>query len=448
MSILRLPARLANLDQRTGRILATAAASYLGRFGSALVLLVTIPLARQHLVPEQFGVWMMLSSLLSFFAFADLGVGNGVLNRVTLARANEREDEFAHAVAGGYLCTALVGVFLALVWFAWRAGASNPTSLVGTLTTASRAPALAALQAFVLLLALNVPATLIQKIQLGSQQGHLVGLSQLGASIATLVFVPTALMMDGPLWLLVVSSFGMQVLANIVNSVWWLTRHRVPAAIARHGVHRATLVALLGSGAMFFVLQLAAAFAFQSDSIVLTHVLGPAAYGDFSVVQRLFLFVSALLSTGFTGLWPAFGDAIARGDMAWARRALLRSVIVAGCVAACVTGTLVLSLGTITSHWLHMVVAPPLSLALALATWTTIDAMTSVAGVFMNAANVLRAQIVFALLMASLAFAGKWWLAPILGPTGSVLATIGAYCLVSVPAQIFIFSRLFARSSA
>ncbi len=438
------------MDQRTGRILATAAASYLGRFGSAIVLLVTIPVARQHLVPELFGVWMMLSSLLSFFVFADLGVGNGVLNRVTLARANAREDDFAHAVAGGYLCTGLVSIALVAAWFAWRLMSHDPTAAVGKLTPTSQAQALDALQAFVLLLALNVPATLIQKIQLGCQQGHLVGLSQLGASIATLIFVPTALMMDGPLWLLVAASFGMQVLANVINSVWWLARHHVPAAIALHGVHRATLVALLSSGAMFFVLQLAAAFAFQSDSIVLTHVLGPAAYGDFSVVQRVFLFVSALLSTGFTGLWPAFGDAMARGDLAWARRALLRALAVAAGVSALITCALVLSLGYVTSRWLHMPVAPPLSLALALATWTTIDAVTSVAGVFMNAANLLRAQLIFAVLMASLAFAGKWWLAPILGPTGSVLATIGAYCLVSIPAQIFIFSRLFAtsRSSA
>ncbi len=442
----RLSPRLANLDPRTSRVLLTAATSYVGRFGSGIVLLITIPLAKQHLTPELFGVWMMLSSLLAFFAFVDLGVGNGVLNRVTSARANGRDDEFAHAVAGGYLCTGLVGLIIAAAWFVWRVAAAEPTSIAGALTPASRDAALAALQAFALLLALNVPAVLIQKIQLGSQQGHWIGVSQLFASVATLILVPATLLNDGPLWMLVVSSFGMQVLVNVVNSVWWLVRNGVPAQLAVHGIHRGTLAALLASGAMFFVLQLAAAFAFQSDAIVLTHVLGPAAYGDFSAVQRLFLFVSALLSTGLMGLWPAFGDAMSRGDSAWARRMLFRALRIAGVVAALSTCALVLCLGFLTAHWLHMKAAPPLALALALATWTTIDAMGGVAGTFMNASNVLRAQIVFALAMASLAFAGKWWLSPHLGATGAVLATIGAYCLVSVPGQIFIFSRLFASS--
>jgi O-antigen/teichoic acid export membrane protein len=242
----------------------------------------------------------------------------------------------------------------------------------------------------------------------------------------------------------------MQVLGNVANSAWWLASNGVPALIARYGIHRETLMALLRSGAMFFALQVAVAFAFQSDSVVITHVLGAAAYGDFSVVQRLFLFVSALLSTGIVALWPAFGDAMARGDVVWARRALLRALAIAGGVASLACGTLVLSLGFVTAHWLHMTTPPPLMLAIALATWTTIDAMGAVSGTFMNASNVLRAQIVFALLMASLAFVGKWWLTPRLGPPGAVLATIGAYCLVSIPAQIFIFSRLFAssRSSA
>jgi len=433
----------ARFDSRTGRVLLTAATSYLGRFGSGIVLLVTIPMARQHLTPELFGVWMMLSSLLSFFAFVDLGVGNGVLNRVTSARASGREDQFAHAVAGGYFCTALVGLLIAAAWFVWRHTAAEPTSIAGALTPGSRDAALAALQTFALLLALNVPATLIQKIQLGAQQGHWIGISQIFASVATLILVPTTLLTDGPLWMLVVSSFGMQVLVNLLNSAWWLMRNNVPSQLAAHGIHRATLAALLASGALFFVLQLAAAFAFQSDAIVLTHVLGPSAYGDFSAVQRLFLFVSALLSTGLMGLWPAFGDAMSRGDVAWARRMLIRALRIAGVTAALSASALALSLGFFATHWLHMKSAPPLALALALATWTTIEAMGGVAGTFMNASNVLRAQLVFALLMASLAFAGKWWLSPHFGATGAVIATILAYCLISVPGQFFIFSRLF-----
>jgi O-antigen/teichoic acid export membrane protein len=70
---------LASLDDRSSGLLVIAGASYLARLGSALTLLLTIPLACRILDSETFGIWMMLSSLLAFFAFADLGVGNGTI---------------------------------------------------------------------------------------------------------------------------------------------------------------------------------------------------------------------------------------------------------------------------------------------------------------------------------------------------------------------------------
>ena len=70
--------------------------------------------------------------------------------------------------------------------------------------------------------------------------------------------------------------------------------------------------------------------------------------------------------------------------------------------------------------------------------------MGSVSGVFMNGANLVRIQVVVALLMAALAFAGKWTLVTVLGPTGSVLATILAYCMISIPGQFFVYRTVFA----
>jgi hypothetical protein len=65
----------------------------------------------------------------------------------------------------------------------------------------------------------------------------------------------------------------------------------------------------------------------------------------------------------------------------------------------------------------------------------------------MNGAGVLRAQLLLALTMASLAFAGKWLLVPWIGAPGAVLATLAAYGVVSVPGQILIFKRLLAKPS-
>jgi O-antigen/teichoic acid export membrane protein len=440
-----LPKRFA-ADSRLLRVLTTAGASYMGKFGAGIVVLATVPMARATLDAEVFGVWMMLTALLGFFTFADLGIGNGVLNAVTRARATGDPVALSRALGSGYVCTLASGLLLLLLWGAWLALSASPVSLAGRISAANVAEIQAALDTFAILIAVNISAALVQKAQLGSQQGHWLGVTQFASSLAALVAVPLILHEKGPLYALILGTLGTQTLGNLVSTALWLRRNRIfEGARLRDIVDGPTLRGQLHVGGQFFALQLAVAFAFQSDAIVITQRLGQAIYGDFAVMQRLFLFVSMLLNSALIGLWPAFGDAMARKDTEWAKRVLARRLIFAGSFASLASVTLMLASGWITSHWLKTSFAPPVSLCVVLGVWTIIDAMGSVAGTFMNGANLVRIQVVVALIMASAAFALKWSLVPILGPTGSVLATILAYCAISVPGQFFVFRNVFAR---
>jgi O-antigen/teichoic acid export membrane protein len=143
------------------------------------------------------------------------------------------------------------------------------------------------------------------------------------------------------------------------------------------------------------------------------------------------------------GLWPAFGDALASNNTAWAAKVLRRSMLLAAAVALIAVVALSVAIPWLMRHWLKATFEPSWSLIAALAAWTVIDAVANVAAAFMNGANILRAQLIFAIGMAGSAFAGKWVLTPSLGATGAVVSTILAYCAISVPGQIFIFKRVF-----
>lgn len=438
-----LRARLATMDARLLRVVATAGASYLGRFGSGIAVLVTLPMARRTLDPELFGVWMMLSALLSFMAFADLGIGNGVLNKTTQAKASGDALQLRRVLTSGYVCTGLVGVALYLIWLVWSHLSAEPTRVAGHINPVHRAEVLQALGIFAAILAVNIPASLIQRVQLGMQQGYWTGISQFVSALLLLVAVPLALSSGGGLTALVLATLGIQALVNIANAVIWLYRSGMFRGSWSDTLHVDTMLGLLRTGGLFFVLQMAAAFAFQSDSIVITQTLGQHAYGDFAVVQRLFLFVSTILNAAMLGLWPAFGDAIARNNTDWAVRVLKRTMIGAAAVSLVATLALSAVMPWMMTHWLHVSWTPTWGLLAALSTWTIIDAVTAATAAFMNGANMLRVQVIFALVMSGTAFGFKWILTPMLGATGSVLATILAYSIVSIPGQIFVFRRVF-----
>lgn len=440
----RFRAVLLKTDARTKRVIAVACASYLGRFGQGITVLVNLPLARESLNSELFGVWMMLSALLGFMAFADLGIGNGVLNQATKAKATGDRQLLKRTLAAGYAITGTVGCLLFLAWIVWTKVSVEPTALAGSISADNRPEVLKALSFFAIILAVNIPASLILRVQLGAQQGYLNGLNQLAYALLTMTLVPLTLHFGGSVSELVLATLGVQALVNTLNSVIWLQRHGMFGGNDwMRSLDAQTAKSLLQTGSMFFLLQLAAAFAFQADAIVITQTLGQSAYGDFAVIQKLFLFISMLLSAAMLGLWPAFGDAIASDQKAWAKNALKRGMLTAAVVTTLSVSALAAGMPWILQYWMKSSVQPVWGLILLLAVWTVIDGVANVAAAFMNGANMLRPQLLMAVGMASTAFAAKWLLTPILGATGAVLATILAYCLISVPGQIYVLKRTF-----
>ncbi len=412
-----------------------------------IVILVTLPMARRILHQELFGVWMMMSALLGFMAFADLGIGNGVLNKITQAKASDDAVALRRVLVSGYASTSLVGLAVYLLWLLWVQLSATPTIVAGVILEANRAEVLQAFNVFAAVLAINIPASLIQRVQLGMQQGYWIGIAQFVNAVIVLIAVPLTLWHGGGLPELVLATLGVQALVNLANTAIWLSRSSILKGVkgerCRGALHLATISSLLRTGSLFFILQIAAAFAFQSDSIVITQTLGQQAYGDFAVVQRLFLFVSMVINVAMVGLWPAFGDAIASNNTAWAVSVLKRTMVVAALVALAGTAFLSAAMPWLMANWLNVSWTPSWGLLAVLSAWTIVEAVSAATAAYMNGANILRLQVIFAILMAATAFGIKWILTPQYGATGSVLSTLVAYSVVSIPAQIFVFRRIF-----
>ena len=71
---------------------------------------------------------------------------------------------------------------------------------------------------------------------------------------------------------------------------------------------------ILKIGMLFFVLQLATAVGYESDNIVIAQLLGAEQVSQYAIPLKLFMFVPLLVGFGYSALWPAYGEAIARGE--------------------------------------------------------------------------------------------------------------------------------------
>ena len=78
-----------------------------------LASFLAIPIMIRHLGQEQFGVWSSFLTVMSWIIFFDLGVGNGLRNKVAEALARNDKAEAAHYIASGY---SLIGLIALVLW--------------------------------------------------------------------------------------------------------------------------------------------------------------------------------------------------------------------------------------------------------------------------------------------------------------------------------------------
>ena len=146
--------RLQPFDERTAqgraqerhrRAALSALAAALSKALSVLATLVSIPLALAYLGAERFGVWSTLSALVLALQFADLGLGNGVVNAVSSAFGARDQAALRRYVSSAAF--ALLGVCLALGMLAWAVvpgvAWASVFNLQGALARAEVLPAVA-----------------------------------------------------------------------------------------------------------------------------------------------------------------------------------------------------------------------------------------------------------------------------------------------------------------
>ena len=194
-----------------------AAAAKMISVGAALV---SVPLTLHYLGPERYGMWMTMSSFIAMLSFADLGMGNGLLNAV--AEANGRDDRAAirGLVSSAYAALTAVAVAMGIIAATVYPFVPWPKlfNVQSELATNEAGPAMAGFPAC---FALSIPFGVVQRVQTGLQQGFRSGLWQCGASLLSLAALLAAIRMEAGLPVLVLALLAAPLAINAANAAFF-----------------------------------------------------------------------------------------------------------------------------------------------------------------------------------------------------------------------------------
>lgn len=429
LKFIKKPSDVSTEDERSKeryrRITISAILSLANKGVTVVTTLISVPLTVNYLGAERYGLWMTISSAVAMLGFADLGMGNGLLNLIS--EANGKDDRHLARVYVSSAFFMLLGVsLLILILFSsiyffipW----SNIFNVQSSLAIRETAPAVAVL---VSSFAINMPLGIVQRVQSGYQEDYK---NQYWASLGSLFGLVGILVcvyfQAGLPWLILVLS-GSTIFTTFLNGIklFYFQRKWLFPSFKFFNWTAGKKITRLGS--VFLVLQLLNFIGLSSDNLVISNVLGASSVATYAITQKLFF--TAFVSQFFiTPLWPAFGEAMARSDYYWAKKTLDKVLILSFGIGF-FTSVLLFTYGkSIIETWTNPSLVPSTSLLLGFCAWLSLWGYVGTMSTFLNSGTFLKKQITFFSLATFTSLLLKVLLIHRYGISGVIWATVIGY---------------------
>jgi O-antigen/teichoic acid export membrane protein len=354
-----------------------------------LASFLTIPMMISYLGQEQFGVWSTLLTIMSWIIFFDLGIGNGLRNKVAECFAKNERLEAGSYISSGYT---MIGLISLVVWTLVTAGAYFVDwQIVFNTQAISESTLRSAIQIAILFIMLNFWIGLIGALLGAIQKTSLVAFGQLVSNLLALVLVFVLTKTTNASISNLAFVYGISLVSsNIILSVWFYGRY--PELRPRLYLDKQHVRPLLTVGLQFLTIQLAAVVIFTTDKMLITQIFGPQYVTQYEVIFKLFSVITFAHGLISLPLWSAYTDAYHRNDFEWIKKMLHKQLMIFGIIILAVF-LLTLTAESIIRVWIgkEQTISPLLILVMGffvlISTWNNIYAM------FVNGVGLIKLQL-------------------------------------------------------
>ena len=379
--------------------------------------LLVVPIALGYLGTERFGLWMALLSFVAIAAFADFGLGAGLQNAI--AECVGRGDRSGPR---RYLSSAffmLLGLGMLLVYMAlWFLPGLPLLDWLEVKGETARQEVLPACQALLVCIAIGLPAGLVTRVYNGFQEGYVpklwIAVGRLLALGGVLLCVSQGL---GLPWMAAAYTGVPFILLGLGgHALLWKRPWLVPSLAV---VDRPAIARIAGTGIAAFAVQISLVLATSGIPLIIATQLGAEVLPPFAVTQRFLWLPTMLVGVLVYPLWPAYREALARGDRGFLRAGLRRSLKQAALIQLPFVAIMLLWGQDIILLWTGKAeVVPEPSLLYALCTWSLLTTFSMVCMILLFGWERIAGQAAYALLTALAALVVCYYRAADWGPNG------------------------------
>lgn len=404
---------------------------------SMLLSYLYIPVALAYLGDEKYGVWATVLSVLSWISLFDIGIGNGLRNK--LAENLKKYDSLKTRkyVSSAYIMLTIIVMILMIVTVSlfslvnWKSFFKVEANFSDNLTIVMNISIICMCVSFVM--------EICKSVYLALQKNHITNLMGLVQQALMLFSVVILKKYTNGNLVFVAIAYG---ISNLVVELFFTlklfkyNRDFIPKVkyFSREEAKDTT-----GLGIQFFIIQIAAMILYATDNIIITQICGPVQVTPYTTANKLFSMITAVFSIMIAPYWSAITVRKVAGDISGIKKAekkMLRlwKMATIGCIF------LIIVFKPVVHIWLQRDMTFQPGLIPLMAVYAIVYMWNAVYSQIGNGLSLMKVSVIIAIIQSLVNVIASIFFGAILGmkSVGVLLGTVIAMLVSSIVMPIYI----------
>ncbi|OJW78853.1 oligosaccharide flippase family protein [Spirosoma sp. 48-14] len=364
-----------------------------------LISLLLVPLTIDYLSKETYGAWLTISSVVTMLSFFDIGIGNGLRNKISEAISKEDNTKARAYISTAYALFGIIQLIIILLFYSiysfipWQKVFNTSINEVQLNTI---------IIILVISMAIKLVLDMLTYILMALQQSGLSSILNLITNALILIgtFIISKIAIGNLLYLAVLTAVS-PILVLLISSIIFFSTYLKDYRPTISSIDWKFAKGLLSLGYQFFIIQLAVIVIFYSDNLIISQLFGPSEVSTYNVAFRYFNSINIIFTIIISPYWSAFTEAFIKNDRDWIKRTYrsLQKMWVGLAVSVCI---MILFSDIIYEMWIGDRVKISITLSICTGLFVIVSSWNSINSLILNGTGKIKLQLLVAVFCATI----------------------------------------------